>query len=327
VSSPRDEQKAGRVRFSDRCVYWIARFAIGAAARVPEWIGYRLAAGLGRLWFRLDGRRRRYASKFLKQAYPELSEREHMRLGSSATANLFMVPLDMARLTRLLAGGGRVADVMECRVSRPHFNQIPKPFLGLTAHLGSWEVGAVGVAELVGGAHGIARVTKNPQLNEWILKNRENGGLVIHPRRGGFRSMARALEDGSAGLQVVDQNQRLRGVYAPFFGKVASCERAAMSLALRCGYPVIIAAALRRGYRFRFELIFGESFTPENTGNKQQDLLRAVTRVNQALERMIRRAPEQYLWIHDRYRTQPEDVQEGEDACSGVDESNQSHPC
>ena len=111
---------------------------------------------------------------------------------------------------------------------------------------------------------------------------------------------------GGVGLQVVDQNQRLRGVFAPFFGRIASCERAAVSLALRRGYPIVVGAALRRGCGFRFDLVAAEPFSPQKTGDKQRDLLQAVSEVNRRLEQLIRRAPEQYLWIHDRYRTQPE---------------------
>lgn len=310
------DAKRRRVRLSDHLVYWAARLAIGTAARVPQWLGYRFAAGLGRFWFRCDGRRRRYALKFLSQAYPDLPERDKLRLGASATANLFMVPLDMARLTRLLAKGGRASDVTDIRKGGPTMLALPKPYLGLTAHLGSWEVGAVVVSELAGGGHGIARITKNPLLNDWILKNRQNAGLKIHPRRGGFRDLARAVNSGDVGLQVIDQNQRLRGVFAPFFGKIASCERAAISLALRKQYPVVIAAVLRRGRGFQFELVVEDSFVPESTGDKQADLLAAITRANQALESLIRRAPEQYLWIHDRYRTQPK---EGEAAGAGVE--------
>lgn len=298
-------EKARKVRLSDRIVYYIARAAIGTAARVPQWLGYRVAAALGRLWFRCDGRRRRFALKFLANAYPDLSEREQLRLGASATAHLFMVPLDMARLTRLLARGRRISEFVESEKTRQVFLDLPKPYLGLTPHLGSWEVGAVMIAELMGGAHGIARISKNPLLNDWILSNRQQGGLCVHPRRGGLRGMARGMEEGQVGLQVIDQNQRLRGVFAPFFGKIASCERSAMTLALRKGYPVVIGAALRRGYRFEFELVVGEAFRPEVTGDKQADLLAAVTRANQGLEKLIRMAPEQYLWIHDRYRTQP----------------------
>lgn len=102
-----------RVRLRDVVVYVAARVAIGVAARVPQWLGYRAAAALGRAWFRMDGRRRRFAARFLAQAYPDLSERERLRFGAAATASLFKVPLDMARLTRLLDRGGDVAEVMD----------------------------------------------------------------------------------------------------------------------------------------------------------------------------------------------------------------------
>jgi Kdo2-lipid IVA lauroyltransferase/acyltransferase len=295
-----------KVRFVDRLVYWLARVAIGAAARVPEAIGYGLADGLGRLWFRFDGRRRRYALRFLRNAYPAWSDRQRLRVAARATGSLFMVPLDMARLTRLLARGGSVFEVVDDTQARAALDAVSPPFLGLTAHLGSWEVAAVTMAQAFGHAHGVARVSKNPLLQQWILHNRESGGLTIHPRRGGVRGLAEAVAKGGVGLQVVDQNQRLRGVFAPFFGEVASCERAAASLALRHGYPIVVGAALRRGRRFRFDFVAMPPFTLERTDDKAADLRAAVTRINASLEEMIRMRPEQYLWIHDRYRTQPE---------------------
>lgn len=294
-----------KVRFRDRVVYWLARAAIGAAARVPQWLGYGCADLLGRLFFRLDRRRRRYALHFLGNAFPTASEAERLRIGSRATGNLFKVPLDMARLTRLLARGGELRSVLDYRLAERQLASLRPPFLGLTAHLGNWEVAAIGVAQFVGGAHGIARVSKNPLLQQWILGNRERGGLVIHPRRGGVRDLAVALAQGRVGLQVVDQNQRLRGVFAPFFGEVASCERAGVSLALRRGYPLLVGAAIRRGRGFRFDLVAEEPFTLVATGDRAADLRAGVARVNAAIEALIRRAPEQYLWIHDRYRTQP----------------------
>ena len=302
------------VRIRDVVVYVAARVAIGVAARVPQWLGYRAAAALGRAWFRLDGRRRRFAARFLAQAYPDLSERERMRFGAAATASLFKVPLDMARLTRLLDRGGDVAEVMDLTPMQRELEGVDAPYFALTAHLGSWEVGAAGMAALHGTAHGIARVTKNPLLNRWLLGTRQRGGLTIHPRRGGVRDLANAMEAGDIGLQVVDQNQRLRGVFAPFFGKVASCERAAVSLALRRGYPLVFGAAIRKGHGFRFELVAEPTVYPESTGDRTADLHRTICLVNERLERMIRRAPEQYLWIHDRYRTQPEEGAAGDAA-------------
>lgn len=292
-----------RIRWRDRVVYWLARAAIGTAARVPQWLGYGAADCLGRLFFWIDGRRRGYALHFLRNAYPAWTDAERRRVGARATGNLFKVPLDMARLTRLLAHGGDVRSVLDYGRTTAFFARLSPPYLGLTAHLGNWEVAAIGVANVAGGGHGIARVSKNPLLQRWILANRERGGLVIHPRRGGVRDLAAALAGGSVGLQVVDQNQRLRGVFAPFFGEVASCERAAVSLALRRGYPILVGGAIRRGRGFRFEMIAEEPFTLATTGDRAADLRAGVVRVNLAIEALIRQAPEQYLWIHDRYRT------------------------
>jgi KDO2-lipid IV(A) lauroyltransferase len=137
------------------------------------------------------------------------------------------------------------------------------------------------------------------------VANRERGGLVIHPRRGGVRDLARALAAGEVGLQAVDQNQRLRGVFVPFFGELASCERAAVSLALRFGYPIVVGAALRVGGGFRFRFVLHGPFRLNVTGDRAADLRAGVLRVNQEIERLVRMAPDQYLWIHDRYRTQP----------------------
>ena len=178
------------------------------------------------------------------------------------------------------------------------------------------------MAQRWGSGHGVARVSKNPLLQQWLLQNRQRGGLHIHPRRGGIRGLAKALQQGGVGLQVVDQNQRLRGVFAPFFGRLASCERAAATMALRHGYPIIVGVALRQGRGFRFQLVSSEPFSLVSTGDKAKDLLAAVVRINGELEALIRRAPEQYLWIHDRYRTQPKREAADEWDGHGVDHSD-----
>jgi KDO2-lipid IV(A) lauroyltransferase len=89
---------------------------------------------------------------------------------------------------------------------------------------------------------------------------------------------------------------------APFFGRMASCERAAVSLALRAGYPVVVGAAVRVGSGFRFQMVWSPPFVPQRSGDREADLLAAVTQVNARLEQLIVAHKEQYLWIHDRYR-------------------------
>lgn len=296
-----------KVTLLDRLVYVIAVTAITLAAYVPQRLAYGFAAGLGRLYFALDRRRRRYALQFLRQAFPGRSARELARMGSIATGNLCKVPIDMARLTRLLARGGDVREVVMVDEARAGLAAKP-PALALTAHIGNWEVAAVVMAQSFGSASCIARVARNPLLHRWVSANRQRGGLTMLPRRGGIRDLMRALAGGAIGLQAVDQNQRLRGVFAPFFGRIASCERAAVSLALRYNYPVMIGAALRVGFGFRFRLLLSAPFHLAVTGDREADVHAAVCRVNLEMERLIASAPEQYIWIHDRYRTQPNDA-------------------
>lgn len=308
-----------KARFSDRLVFFAARFAIGVASRVPEFLGYGVAAALGRLYFRCSRRRQECALRFLRAAYPDKPERELLRIGCVATGEICKVPIDMAKLTRLLARGGSVREVVELDHELPE-----KPYLAVTAHLGSWEVAAATMAHAAGGAHGVARTFKNPLLQDWILRNRRSGGLHIHPRRGGIRPLAHALREGGVGLQVVDQHQRVRGVVAPFFGRLASCERAASTLALRGGYPVVVGAAIRIGRGFRFRMVFAPLLVPQPTGDRDRDLLAFVTALNGRLEGLIREAPEQYLWIHDRYRegARPAVVAASDDAADDLSDDD-----
>lgn len=297
-------------RTGQRAVYWLARLAIGTAARVPQWLGYSFAAGLGRLYFRCSARRRAAALRFLQAAFPHASAHELLRIGRIATGNVFKVPIDMARLTRLLARGESLRSVVDTSAVEPLLPA--KPYLAVTAHLGSWEVAAVTMATLAGEAHGVARVSKNPWLHRWILNNRRAGGLVVHPRRGGIKPLAAALKAGAVGLQVVDQHQRLRGVIAPFFGRPASCERAAATLALRGGYPIVVGGAVRVGRGFRFRMVSAAPFVAAKTGDREADLKAAVVAINERLETIIRAHAEQYLWIHDRYRASVDAAVAGE---------------
>ncbi|MEC7583451.1 MAG: hypothetical protein VYE77_03975 [Planctomycetota bacterium] len=289
-----------KVRLRDYVVYWAARSVIGLAAVAPQWIGYGFAAWLGRTYFRCSKRRQQCALRFLRQAFPDRSDAELLRIGRVSTGNFFKVPIDMARLTRWLERGRDLKAVVDTSAVE---GALPEPpYLVAAAHLGSWEVGAVAMAQIAGEAHAIARVSKNPLLQQWILNNRQRGGLYVHPRRGGIRPLARAVQQGAIGLQAVDQHQRLRGVQATFFGRMASCERAAASLALRHGYSMVVGGAVRVGRGFRFRVVREPTITFERTGDRELDLRNAVEAVNRGLERMLRAHPEQYLWIHDRYR-------------------------
>lgn len=291
-----------KVRFKHRAEYAALRTVMFCAGLLPEGIAYRCAAGLGRLFFRCSKRRQKIALRMLRNAYPERKDADLLRLGRVATGNMFKVGLDMLRLGKCLE-----SDTFRRRLDTEEFERtIPAPpFLGVTAHLGSWEVGGAGMSMCVGGADVVVQTFKNPLVQGFLERSRARANLRLHPRRGGIRGLARALEAGRVGLQAVDQNQRLRGIFVPFFGEIASTERAAATLALRKGYPVCVGCAVRTGVGFRFRLFTFPPIRPVSTGDREADIESLVREINARLEELVLRHPEQYLWIHDRYKTRP----------------------
>lgn len=296
-------ERRAPVRLRHRIVYVAGRAALLAVNLLPEKPAYWAMGAVGRLYFRFAKRRRGYALRMLRNAYGNTrSDAELLRIASTATANVFKVVLDTIRVIPWLRSGR-----LHERLDFADLHRLPQPpFIGLTAHLGSWEMAAISGALLRGEAHGIARVFKNPLLNAFILENRRGAGLVIHQRRGGVRALARALEQGHVGLQVVDQHQRLRGVRVPFFGAPASTERSAVVLALRKGYPLVVGAVVRVGSGFRFCGVLADPLPVQPTGDFAADVRRIATEMNRRLEQLVLAHPDQYLWIHNRYRDRPE---------------------
>ncbi len=280
--------------------YGLARAGLWFVGILPERPAYAVVGGIGRLFFRLSKRRQEYALRFLRAAYPEgKSDAELLALARVATGNIFKVSLDMVRSTKLIRQGK-----MRERVDIAEFRHAIErgPVLIVAAHLGSWEVGAMTVGLHTGEAHAIAREFKNPLLQRFLLDSRRAAGLHVHPKRGGIRPLTRALEAGGKCMTVVDQHQRLRGVQVPFFGRTASTERSAAKLALRLGCPVIVASCVRVGPGFEFAMTASEPLPIRATGDRDADVAAAAAVVNRGLEEHILRHPDQYLWIHNRYR-------------------------
>ena len=274
-------------------------------AWLPETLAYGGAAAVGQAIFLCSKRRRRYALKFLRQAYPEgKTDRELLALARRATGNCLKFSIDMVKMRSVLRKG--TLDQYVDGLDRLREELPEGGLMLLTGHLGSWEVGATVIASLRQEAHVIVRGFENPMLRDLLENSRESAGLHLHPRRGGIRGLSRALKNGATALQVVDQNQRLRGVYVPFFGKMASTERAAATLAVRSGYPVGICFCPRVGKGFRFKFYVGKVIHPKvaTNGSVAYRAKELVREINAGLEEGILAYPDQYLWAHDRYRTQ-----------------------
>ena len=279
-----------------------------AQGLVPGVLAYGFVAALGQIYFTCSRRRQRFAQKFLRQAYPDgKTDRELRVLARKSMGNIMKVVIDMIRVPGVLRRGA----FFESLEGRDELVDAlgGEPAILVSGHLGSWEIGAICAAVVTEESHVIGRRFKNPLLQSDLEESRRVAGLHLHPKRGGIRGLARALKNGATVIQAVDQNQRLRGLFVPFFGKLASTDRAAASLAVREGRPIIVCSCIRtsRGFKFRYRV---HGILHPRAPVDRADVARAVEELvgetNRCLEEVILTYPEQYLWVHDRYRSQPD---------------------
>jgi KDO2-lipid IV(A) lauroyltransferase len=176
-----------------------------------------------------------------------------------------------------------------------------KGVLFATAHLGNWELSAYAHALLTEPMNVVVRPLDNPFIDETVETRRALSGNKLLSKRDFARSILYALKDNEPVGILVDQNTSAdNGVFVPFFGKAACTNLTFAKLAARSGAAVIPGFALWNADEGKYVLRFYPEV--EITGDAERD----TARVQAAIEAAIREYPDQWLWIHRRWKTRPE---------------------
>lgn len=179
----------------------------------------------------------------------------------------------------------------------------PRPFIFCLPHLGNWELFGQAAPLFGVKASAVAKPFSNPKLTQLVFNAREINGLEIIPHRGAARGVLNALRQGRYVGLLIDQNVSPAhgGIYANFFGLPAPTSRLPAMLARRLKLPILVVACVR-GPDGRLQLI-SEALPrdiatyPDDAG-LTQDILKAT-------EALVRRYPEQYIWLYRRWRRIP----------------------
>ena len=175
----------------------------------------------------------------------------------------------------------------------------------VTGHFGNWELAGLALAHVMGEAMAVARPLANPYVEAHALAWRKKAGLTIVTRRGALRHVIRHLQAGGCAAMLIDQNQRSGGVFVDFFGRPAATVPSPAMLALKYDVPVLMGYSWRQGrgsfHCFRcdppFELI--------RTGDYQADVAANTALFTRRIEEIIRERPDQWFWLHSRWRKRP----------------------
>jgi len=267
-----------------------------------------IGARIGALGYRPLGIRRGVVERQIAAAFPELAEADVRRIALGAYENLGRSSIEAAILPRL--GPNAVLDKFEGADDYDIVEEARSKGRGLifvTGHLGNWELAGAYVAARGIPLDAIARRMKNPLFDRYLTETRSQIGMhVVHDSEA-VRRTPRSLREGRAVAFLSDQGVLgLASTFVPFFGRPAKTPRGPAVFALRLDVPVVFGAAVRQPSG-KYRLVF-ERVAVEDTGDRDRDVDAIVARYTAALERWVRRYPEQYFWHHRRWRRQPPDT-------------------
>jgi len=175
----------------------------------------------------------------------------------------------------------------------------------VTCHVGSWEAALPALPWMgMDPAYGVAKPLKNRPLSISAQRDREARGVRLLPRRGAMAMAPKILRAGGSIGLVLDQRASKRPLLAPFFGRPARCDRSAGVLLKRVRVPVLALACYLTEKPFHYRIEFFDRLMPDEVAHLEVGEI--ITRLNRAFERMILKHPEQYFWLHDRFRETPE---------------------
>ena len=295
-------------RLQDWLGYVVLRAAAALLGLLPLWLAMRVAEALAWLAWLFDRPHRRIGMINLGIAFPEKSLAERRRILRASFLNLGRMAAELAHLPHF--DDARLRAMVQFEDEQWWAEAVgwerPTGVLILSGHFGNWE--------LLVHAHGrrghpvvmVHRAIRNPLLDRWLHALRSLAGTRLLRKSQAGLDVLRALREKRLIVLPFDQNStRGLGVFVPFFGVAASTNSGIARIALRAGAPIVPAFIVRQGASARHIVHVGPVLRVEPSGDFAEDVRRTTERCSQLFEEMVRRHPEQWLWVHKRWKTRP----------------------
>ncbi len=272
---------------------------------LPRPVSTLLGRGLGRLLYSLDKNHRKTALDNLDRAYGEkLSPEEKERLAKKVFEHIALTFFEFMRMPWIRPS--EVDKVYEVEGLENFERALAKKrgVIILTAHMGNWEYlgNYFGLTD-----HPMDEVVRDPDkvlFEEFVKWARTRSGNTAVPKRKAMRRLLTTLSgNGIVGI-LLDQNVAdYEGVFVEFFGHAACTNKGPALLASASKAAVVPTFIIRNGAKHR--LIFKEEMELRDTGDRERDTIENTAAWTRAIEEMIRSFPEQWFWVHRRWKTRP----------------------
>jgi len=290
--------------------YSAARIVLSVLRILPHPAAVWMGVSSGRLAYHLLGKLRRIGLKNLTIAFPEKSDTEHTDILRGAFRNLGRVMAVVSRFDDLTTEN--LADLIEYRPDPAFAAAYEKSKTDdrgriiLGGHMGNWELQAFSYPIFFEPLSFLARRMDNPKIEESIRAIRTRLGNNQIDKTNAAAPMLRILRGGGTVGVLADVNSHPKeGVFVPFFGVPACTATGVAMLAIRANAVIVPMFAIWDDKRSRYFIAHESIIEPLNTGDRKQDIEDTTAMCVAATERIIRAYPDQWIWIHRRWKTRP----------------------
>lgn len=302
-------------------------FAIRTGMALPLVMGtgptLHAASAFGRRFATLKTNRKRLerAMDHLSIAFPDWPDDRRREYAVRAYQHLFTLGTELAFLPRLLNEDNWPRHVLIDEAG-PALRLVlqNRPVIMITGHCGNWELVGYALALLGLRLHAVYRPLDLQPLDAWVRETRARRGMILVDKFGAVRTLPKVIapDDGRSSSPVAfvaDQNAGDRGVFVPYFGRLASTYKSIGLMAMQFDAVIICGSARRLGPHepappgadpsIRYHLELADIITPEDYRAHEDPLFYLTARYRRAIEQMVRHAPEQYLWMHRMWKSRP----------------------
>lgn len=290
----------------DYAVYVFVRVLIGLVQAVPLSVCERGAEVLATLAARVLRIRHQVVDENLRIAFPNLTEPERAAIAWRMWRHLLLMCAEIAHTPRKVhrtnwREHSRIVDLE----SFVRTLLSGRPLVVISAHYGNFELGGYLMGLFGFPTYTVARELDNRYLDQFINRFRGRTGQFILPKRGSGTEIKRVLDSGGILTLLGDQSAGKKGCWVNFFGRPASTHKAVSLFSLGSEAPTMVSYARRIGRPLEYEVGPQAIIDPRESGFSLRTVPLLAQWYTDHLEDLIRKAPEQYWWLHRRWKGQP----------------------
>jgi KDO2-lipid IV(A) lauroyltransferase len=278
------------------------------ARLVPLRVGEFMSRHLGRVLYALLQSRRSIALENLRQAFPDEKDPDDRRIARRSFSSFLLTCFESLKFQQILGehdtGAEPVTLSEELRELLQKARRVHDESHGcifVTPHIGNWELlpyagFRVGIPLVA-----VVRPLDNVYLEKLLYRKRAGSGQIILPKRNALFVLQVTLKQGKS-IGILPDQGTGQGIPVPFFGREAFTTPVPAMLAVMYHRPIVVVACCRSADSHSFEGVVSDPIWPGEYSSEKEEIYRLTGRMNLEMETIIRRYPDQYLWMHDRWK-------------------------